>query len=619
MRPAAEGAAEFMRESDQDLDRCWAGFDGTSVVATLRSFATPLTLPGGAMVPTAALTSVTTKATHRRQGLLTRMITPDLDNAAERGEVAGILIAAEWPIYGRFGYGNAADSCQLKLDVPRTRFLREATGTVEMVDAATARRECPAVYDRYQAAQPGAIERDGRWWDIATRIKAIPGFPLPERFWVLCRDKRGKVVGYVSYAVDDHWVDRRPENTATLGELIGVDEEATLRLWQYLAQIDWVQTITASDRSVDDPLHWQLHDALGAARPTSGATSCGCDPSTCPGCSRPAGIPSSSVSSSRSLTTWGGQPDASRSTAGLMARPATRADASRPHVLGVVARRAVARRRERRDPGARRAGRRAPSRSRGAGRRLLPLAGHALVQHLVLTLGSDTWVLTPGSDQPYAARMAPAERPLLQPPVIKPIDGRLGVLTVGMGAVASTLVAGVELAKRGMGEPIGSLTQMGTIRLGKRTEHRVPLIKDFVPLAVARRPRLRRLGPVPRRRLRGRAARGRARRAAATSSRSPRPLRAVRPMKAAFDPAYVKRLDGAEREGRREQAGDARGHPRGHQHVPRASTSCDRVVMVWCGSTEIFLEPGAAHIDLDAFEAAIDADDPTIAPSMLYA
>jgi predicted acetyltransferase len=260
MRPAAEGAADFMREAEQDLDRCWAGFDGSSVVATLRSFATPLTLPGGEMVPTAALTSVTAKPTHRRQGLLTRMITPDLDNAAERGEVAGILIAAEWPIYGRFGYGSAADRCQLKLDVPRTRFLREATGTVEMVDAATARRECPAIYDRFQEVQPGAIERDGRWWDIATRIKSIPGFPLPERFWVLCRDKRGKVVGYVSYAVDDHWVDGRPENTATLGELVGVDEEATLRLWQYLAQIDWVQTITASDRSVDDPLHWQLHD-----------------------------------------------------------------------------------------------------------------------------------------------------------------------------------------------------------------------------------------------------------------------------------------------------------------------------------------------------------------------
>src|SRR6188472_1637825 len=69
------------------------------------------------------------------------------------------------------------------------------------------------------------------------------------------------------------------------------------------------------------------------------------------------------------------------------------------------------------------------------------------------------------------------------PPNVAPADGRLGVLTVGLGAVASTLIAGVELAKRGMGDPIGSLAQMGTIRLGKRTDNRVPLIRDFVPLA----------------------------------------------------------------------------------------------------------------------------------------
>ena len=316
--------------------------------------------------------------------------------------------------------------------MPRTRFLREATGTVEMVDAATARRECPPVYDRYQAAQPGAIERDGRWWDIATRIKAIPGFPLPERFWVLCRDKRGKVVGYVSYAVDDHWVDRRPENTATLGELIGVDEEATLRLWQYLAQIDWVQTITASDRSVDDPLHWQLHDAR-ALRTYERGDFLWVRPLDVPGLlsSRRYPVEQRVVLEVVDDMRWAagrfaldGGPD------GATCKRVR--NASRPHVVGVVARRAVARRRERRDPGARRAGRRAPSRSRGARRRLLPLAGHALVQHLVLTR-----VLTPGSDQPYAARMPPAERPLLQPPVIKPIEGRLGVLTVGLGAVAS--------------------------------------------------------------------------------------------------------------------------------------------------------------------------------------
>ena len=77
---------------------------------------------------------------------------------------------------------------------------------------------------------------------------------------MLCRDRRGKVVGYVSYTIDDHWVDRRPEQHGHVGELIGVDEEATLRLWQYVAQIDWVRTISANDRSVDDPLHWQLVD-----------------------------------------------------------------------------------------------------------------------------------------------------------------------------------------------------------------------------------------------------------------------------------------------------------------------------------------------------------------------
>ncbi len=255
----AEGDADF-RRGHMDLDRTWAAFDGSSVVGTLRSFPTALTVPGGATVTSAALTAVTVSATHRRQGLLTRMISGDLDGAVEKGEPVGILIAAEFPIYGRFGYGSAADHNTLKLDVSRTRFVREAEGTVEMVDEATTRREAPLVYERYRAAQPGAIGRDDRWWDVGLRIVPFPAFPISEKFWVLCRDRRGKVMGYVSYTVDEHWVERRPENTATVGELIGVDEEATLRLWQYVAQIDWVRTVTASDRSVDDPLHWQLVD-----------------------------------------------------------------------------------------------------------------------------------------------------------------------------------------------------------------------------------------------------------------------------------------------------------------------------------------------------------------------
>ncbi len=255
----AEGDHEF-RRGHTDLDRAWAAFDGTSVVGTLRSFPTPLTLPGGASVTSAALTAVTVTATHRRQGLLTRMITGDLDSSVDKGEPVGILIAAEFPIYGRFGYGSAADHNILKLDVSRTRWVREAEGTVELVDEATARKEAPAVYERFRAQQPGAIGRDDRWWDIAFRIVKFPSFPIAEKFWALCRDRRGKVVGYASYTIDDHWVQRRPENTVTVGEIMGVDDEATLRLWQYLAQIDWVRTVSANDRSVDDPIAWQLVD-----------------------------------------------------------------------------------------------------------------------------------------------------------------------------------------------------------------------------------------------------------------------------------------------------------------------------------------------------------------------
>ena len=116
-----------------------AAFDGTSVVGTLRSFPTR-DAARRRSVTSAALTAVTVTATHRRQGLLTRMITGDLDSSVDKGEPVGILIAAEFPIYGRFGYGSAADHNILKLDVSRTRWLREAEGTVELVDEATARK-----------------------------------------------------------------------------------------------------------------------------------------------------------------------------------------------------------------------------------------------------------------------------------------------------------------------------------------------------------------------------------------------------------------------------------------------------------------------------------------------
>ena len=203
------------------------------------------------------------------------------------------------------------------------------------------------------------------------------------------------------------------------------------------------------------------------------------------------------------------------------------------------------------------------------------------------------------------------------PTSVAPAEGRLGVLTVGLGAVASTLIAGVELARRGMAAPVGSLTQMGTIRLGKRTEARSPLIKDFVPLASLDDIVWGAWDPFPD------DAYVAAQRAGVLDA--PRhleaisdTLRSIRPMKAAFDRSYVKNID-AENHLDTVNKRAMLNAIREDINRFRDEKRCERLVMIWCASTEVYIEPGPAHMSIEAFEAAIDANDPTVAPSMLYA
>jgi myo-inositol-1-phosphate synthase len=185
-----------------------------------------------------------------------------------------------------------------------------------------------------------------------------------------------------------------------------------------------------------------------------------------------------------------------------------------------------------------------------------------------------------------------------------------------MGAVATTFVAGVEAIRRGLAPPIGSLTQMNTIRLGKRTEGRAPLIKDFVPLAGLDQLVFGGWDPIP----------DDAYESAIKSGVMDRThldpiadfLKEIRPMPAAFDTAYVKKLDGPNKKSaanKKELAQALREDIRRFREENR----CDRLVMIWCGSTEIFLRPGPAHQTLEAFENALEENDPSIAPSMLYA
>jgi myo-inositol-1-phosphate synthase len=199
---------------------------------------------------------------------------------------------------------------------------------------------------------------------------------------------------------------------------------------------------------------------------------------------------------------------------------------------------------------------------------------------------------------------------------IRPAKGRLGVLTPGMGAVATTFFAGCEAVKQGLGLPIGSLTQMGTIRLGLRTEHRQPYIRDFVPLAKLTDLVFGGWDIFPENAYQS------ARKAGVLEKELLEKLKpqleAITPMSAVFDPEYVKRImgpnvkTGATKVDLAEQLrADIRGFIKRNE--------LDRCVMVWCASTESYIDAGPAHASLAAFEAAMRANDPTIAPSMIYA
>jgi myo-inositol-1-phosphate synthase len=197
---------------------------------------------------------------------------------------------------------------------------------------------------------------------------------------------------------------------------------------------------------------------------------------------------------------------------------------------------------------------------------------------------------------------------------IAPASGKLGVMVVGLGAVATTFIAGVEAVRRGLAKPIGSLTQMGTIRLGKRTDNKSPLIKEFAPIAdlndlvftgwdifadnvyesathakVLDKDLVEQLKPF---------------------------LESIKPLPAVFDQYYVKRLHGTHvktGKNKRELADQVRAD------IQAFRKTVNRVVMIWCGSTEIFLEPTPVHASIEAFEKGLENNDIGIAPSQIYA
>jgi len=199
---------------------------------------------------------------------------------------------------------------------------------------------------------------------------------------------------------------------------------------------------------------------------------------------------------------------------------------------------------------------------------------------------------------------------------IRSAEGKLGILLVGLGAVSTTTIAGIMAVRKGIAKPIGAMTEMGTVRLGKRTDGRSPAIRDFVPLATYDQLVFGGWDIFE----------DNCYEAACTAGVLEAPLlaqikdelSAIKPWPAVFDRQYVKRLDGPNvKKGKTKK--DLAAQVIDDMRRFKAEHKLDRLVMVWCGSTEVFLTESAAHQSVAAFEKALESNDPSIPSSMIYA
>ncbi|MEU1626930.1 GNAT family N-acetyltransferase [Streptomyces sp. NPDC020096] len=253
--------------------RTQGAFDNGRCVATFRTLPRELTVPGGGTVPADAVSGVTVTATHRRRGLLTRMMARGLAAAKERGDAVSILIAAEYPIYGRFGYGPATWVTDWRVEIPRARLGRHDLpdgARIDLADGAEVRKAGPELYERVRRLTPGAINRTENFWKLYTGEVELPSHPWTEPFHAVYRDASGRVDGLLTYAVDDVWDAKMPQDTLTVRSMIAATPEAERALWGYALSVDWVVKLDSGSRPPDDLLPLLLGDPR-AARVTSHA------------------------------------------------------------------------------------------------------------------------------------------------------------------------------------------------------------------------------------------------------------------------------------------------------------------------------------------------------------
>lgn len=253
----AERARFWLEQARPDLDQAWGAFDGATAVGSLRGIPFRLTVPGGATVPANGISMVTVSPTHRRRGLLTAMMAANLRAAAGRGDAVSILVASEWRIYGRYGFGPATEAADWTVD-------RHAAGgpppegRLESVTARELRDLAPGAYDRARLLRAGGLDRpEPRWDRDLGLVHAEGGQPDWSGRAVVHRDDAGDVDGYLRWHAT--W-DPSEGGELTVDELVAATPGAYADLWRFALSVDLISRVRARGRQVDEALPWLVAD-----------------------------------------------------------------------------------------------------------------------------------------------------------------------------------------------------------------------------------------------------------------------------------------------------------------------------------------------------------------------
>jgi predicted acetyltransferase len=240
-----------------DAPRFRLALEGRSIVGVSGSYAMELTVPGGGAVPMGGVTWVSVAATHRRQGVMTRLLAAVHEDIADRGEPLAGLGAAEGGIYERQGYGVASHQREVVILKHTARFRPEHVpppGTVRFLDADDAKGHVTDIWERCRRQRPGETARSATWWEM------IFGYQAKERDGFSPVFRLGHQDGYASYRVKHGWTDDHPEAEMQLTELVAATPDAHAALWYALLNVDLVATISTRRVALDDPLPYLLEN-----------------------------------------------------------------------------------------------------------------------------------------------------------------------------------------------------------------------------------------------------------------------------------------------------------------------------------------------------------------------